>query len=229
VRLPFVKQEAIKDCGASCLLMIIRYYHGDIPREKLRELVKTTKEGTTAYNIIEASKKLFFSSRGVIGRIDQLYKKDLPCIAHVKLENKYPHFIVIYKVSQNKLLIADPSSSLKVISKEEFNQISTGVFILFTPKKKIPKIELSHELKTTFVSFLEENKTKLVIFLIFSIGLFLFQIIKSFQLKLILEYIIEIGSKHNLWLLVSFFVGIVLMKILKLQLLSVMKLVIWSV
>jgi len=214
VRLPFVKQEAIKDCGASCLLMIIRYYHGDIPREKLRELVKTTKEGTTAYNIIEASKKLFFSSRGVIGRIDQLYKKDLPCIAHVKLENKYPHFIVIYKVSQNKLLIADPSSSLKVISKEEFNKISTGVFILFTPKKKIPKIELSHELKTTFVSFLEENKTKLVIFLIFSIGLFLFQIIKSFQLKLILEYIIEIGSKHNLWLLVSFFVGIVLMKIL---------------
>lgn len=212
MRLPFVKQEATKDCGASCLLMIIKYYHGDIPREKLRELVKTTKEGTTAYNIIEASKRLSFSSVGVFGRIDQLYKKDLPCIAHVKLENKYQHFIVIYKINQNKLLIADPSSSLKVISKEEFNKISTGAFILFTPKKKIPKIEVSHELKTTFVSFLEENKTKLVIFLVFSIGLFLFQIIKSFQLKLVLEYIIEIGSKYNLLLLTILFIGVSIIK-----------------
>lgn len=212
MRLPFVKQEATKDCGASCLLMIIKYYHGDIPREKLRELVKTTKEGTTAYNIIEASKKLSFSSMGVFGRIDQLYKKDLPCIAHVKLENKYQHFIVIYKVSQNKLLIADPSSSLKVIKKEEFNKISTGAFILFTPKKKIPKIELSKELKNTFISFLEENKIKLIIFLVFTIGLFMFQIIKSFQLKLILEYIIEIGSKHNLLILTTIFVGISIIK-----------------
>lgn len=212
MRLPFVKQEATKDCGASCLLMIIKYYHGDIPREKLRELVKTTKEGTTAYNIIEASKKLSFSSMGVFGRIDQLYKKDLPCIAHVKLENKYQHFIVIYKVSQNKLLIADPSSSLKVIKKEEFNKISTGAFILLTPKKKIPKIELSKELKNIFISFLQENKIKLIIFLIFTIGLFMFHIIKSFQLKLILEYIIEIESKYNLLMLTTIFIGISIIK-----------------
>ncbi|MDE5586980.1 MAG: hypothetical protein K2I72_01255, partial [Bacilli bacterium] len=65
MKLPFVKQNDSKDCGVSCLLMIIRYYKGNFPRERLRELTKTSKEGTTAYHLIDAAKQLHFSAVGV--------------------------------------------------------------------------------------------------------------------------------------------------------------------
>ena len=41
-----VLQEGNKDCGAACLLSIIRYYGGDISLERLINLTKTDKEGT---------------------------------------------------------------------------------------------------------------------------------------------------------------------------------------
>ena len=40
-----IMQDDLKDCGISCLLTIIKYYHGDVPKEYLREITKTTKDG----------------------------------------------------------------------------------------------------------------------------------------------------------------------------------------
>jgi len=52
---PFVKQEGFKDCGCASLLMIIRYYKGNVSIERLRDLTHTNKNGTNAYNLISAS------------------------------------------------------------------------------------------------------------------------------------------------------------------------------
>ena len=65
MKYPFVKQLDLKDCGVSCLSMIISYYHGFVPIEILRDLTNTNKDGTTAYHIIEASKKLGFNAYGI--------------------------------------------------------------------------------------------------------------------------------------------------------------------
>ena len=57
-----VLQDGNSDCGVASLLSIIKYYGGNISIEKLREMTNTTKEGVSAYNLIEASKLLGFSS-----------------------------------------------------------------------------------------------------------------------------------------------------------------------
>ena len=59
-----IKQDGFKDCGAACLLSIIRYYGGDIAKERLIELIKTTKDGTSFYNIGLASSHLGFAAKG---------------------------------------------------------------------------------------------------------------------------------------------------------------------
>ena len=51
-----VLQDGIKDCGICCLLSIIRFYGGEVPKEYLREITNTTKEGVSLYNLLEASK-----------------------------------------------------------------------------------------------------------------------------------------------------------------------------
>ena len=53
-----VLQDGIKDCGVCSLLSVIRFYGGDVSKEYLRELTNTTKNGVSAYNLIEAAKKI---------------------------------------------------------------------------------------------------------------------------------------------------------------------------
>ena len=212
MKLPFIKQEDSKDCGVSCLLMLIRYYKGNIPRERLRVLTKTSKEGTTAYDLIDAAKKLNFSATGVKGDVTQLGKRDLPCIAHVMIEGRYQHYVVIYKINSKKLLIADPASSLKVITKEDFQKISTNIFLLFSPRKEIPKIEAHGELKSFLNTFFLTEKKCIFLFLLFSLGCFILSLLGSFQLKYLLEYVIGFSSKYNLCFYLVLFIGISIIK-----------------
>ena len=144
MKYPFVKQKDLKDCGVCSLLMIVKYYGGEISKEYLREITNTTKQGVTAYNLIEGSKKIGFNGVGVNGDITELKENHIPCIAHVILKKSYQHFIVIYKIDhkKKKLIIADPNNSnITHMTFEEFNKITTNNYILLFPNKKIMCVE----------------------------------------------------------------------------------------
>ena len=51
-----VLQDGVKDCGVCSLLSIIRFYGGDVSKEYLRELTNTTKNGVSAFDLIEGAK-----------------------------------------------------------------------------------------------------------------------------------------------------------------------------
>ena len=72
-----VKQDGYKECGAACLLSIIKYYKGNISINKLLELTHTNKTGTSFYNLIEASAKIGLEAIGWIKRIDRWIRKTI--------------------------------------------------------------------------------------------------------------------------------------------------------
>ena len=78
-----VLQDGIKDCGVCCLLSIIKHYGGNVSKEYLRDLTNTTKNGVTAYNIIETAKKLGFDSYALCGDLEEIDANNLPVIAHI--------------------------------------------------------------------------------------------------------------------------------------------------
>ena len=53
-----ITQRDFKDCGVTCMEYIIKFYHGYIPIEKLREDTFTSQEGTTAFHIVETLKNI---------------------------------------------------------------------------------------------------------------------------------------------------------------------------
>lgn len=214
VRLPFVKQESSKDCGICCLQMIVRYYHGNISKEKLRTMTHTTDQGTSAYDLVNAAKKLQFSAYGVKGPLNELKEEDLPCIAHVIVEEKYHHYVVIYKMNEKKLLIADPSSSFIQITREEFEKMSSQVFILLVPKKKIVTIEEEPLFFHMVLSFLQNYKKELLVLFFFSLFIVVDELFLSLSWKCLLEYGIEISSITNLEKLTLIFILIYIMKYL---------------
>lgn len=143
---PFVKQIYLKDCASACTLMIIKYYNGNILKHKLDEMLKITKNGTSAYHIVNVLKQLGFEAYGIKGKIKDIKNHKLPCIANVIIDNSYKHFIVIYEINDKYILIADPNSKIKKITYEEFKKIWTGITIHMYPLKPILKMK---EVSTT--------------------------------------------------------------------------------
>ena len=131
-----VLQEGRSDCGVCCLLSIIRYYGGGVSLEYLREITNTNRDGVSAYSLIEASKSLGLDAYGVTGKLENIETNNLPCIAHVNVGSNYQHFVVIYKILNNKIIIMDPAKGKRSLSLSEFRLMSTNNYI-FTPHTEL--------------------------------------------------------------------------------------------
>lgn len=193
--------------------MIINFYGGNLPIDQIRDLTKTDKNGTTAFHIIEACKSIGFNAEGIKTSLEQLNKENLilPCIAHVVIDGKYKHFVVIYKIDfkNKKIIIADPSCSIKKITFSEFQKMWSGVLITLYPLKKLPLTQ-----NIPFIDFLLKiiklHKAFIFNIIMLSIFITMFSVISSFYMKNILDAI----NYNNLTIIFIFFLFINIFKIL---------------
>ncbi len=218
-------QDGVKDCGICSLLTIVRYYNGNYSKEYLRTITNTTKDGVTAFALLEAAKNIGFDAVGVTGDVLDIAKKNLPCIAHVVIQNKYKHFLVIYKIDKkNKVvMLADPSQGLVKMNVNDFEKMSTKVFLFLKPNKKIPYVKNESKVKNIICNFLNENKISLFIILLLSFLYNIISIMTSFNFQLIMSYALKYGSKYNLYII---FISMLILYILKELLIYVRNLVV---
>ena len=131
-----MKQMLTKECAVICVWMIIRYYKGFVSLAKLEVMLKTTRNGTNAYHIVETLKELGFNAYGI--KLNKLKPTKNPFIANVVIDNIYKHYVVVYEVNNDYLVLADPNSSgIKRISLRDFYDIWTGINIEMYPIKNI--------------------------------------------------------------------------------------------
>ena len=211
-----VLQDGFKDCGVCSLLSVIRFYGGDVSKEYLRELTNTTKNGVSAYNLIEAAKKIGFTAEGVCGDMTNLDNNNLPCIAHFSMSKEYKHFMVIYKIDKNnkKIMVMDPAKGKRVMSFSEFNLHSTGNFILLKPLKKIPIFRNKKIIKKIIKDYFVRNKK---IFLLLGILIFLyfvFNILAAFHFKYLLVFVINYNVNTNIFVICSIMVFLYFFKLI---------------
>lgn len=212
----FIKQQDIKDCGVCCLLSIIKYYNGNVPLERLREMTNTTKLGTNAFNIIKTAEGLNFNAKGVSCKLEDIQSNLLPAIAHVVIDNKYKHYIVIYKIDHKKktLLIMDPNVGIKKYTFDEFNAIWTNVLIILLPNSKIPIINPKTSNTDFFVSLIKPYKKFFISIILLSFIYMIFNIFISFYFKFIIDSVISYNSKNNLYVITFLCIVVILYKII---------------
>ena len=179
MKYPIVLQDEIKDCGVSCILMLLKYYGGYVSKKNLIDMTKTSKNGTTAYHIKETLNTLGFKSTGIRCTLDEMNKDNmiLPCIANVIIDKSYKHFIVIYEINYKKkyLIVGDPADKIKKIIFDKFKDIFNNVLIVSYPIKNLPKEVKTSKLKFIF-HILKLNKKILTNIFILSIFITLFSI-----------------------------------------------------
>ena len=207
-------QEGAKDCGVASLLTIIKYYKGYLPKEYLRSITNTTNNGVNALSLIEAGRKLGFDSKGVEGNVLELHQANLPCIAHVILDKKYKHFVVIFEISRSKntIVIGDPARGIIKMSIDDFNKISTHTFLLFRYVKQLPVINTNDSIKKNLSFILMNNKSSTFLICFNSLLYTFLNIILSFTFEFVIENSIYNNSLENLLFIVFLILFLYMLK-----------------
>jgi ATP-binding cassette subfamily B protein len=116
---PFVKQPDSMDCGPACLKMVAGFYKKNFLLETIRRKCFITREGVSFLGLSEAADNLGFRTIGVKIHFEMLTESvPMPCIVHWKQK----HFVVVYKITRDKLWVADPAVGLIKYNREEFTR-----------------------------------------------------------------------------------------------------------
>lgn len=197
MKYPLVKQSGLKDCGPCVLASLIIYYNGYLSVDALEDMMHTTYLGTTAYDLIEAARKIGFEGYGI--KTDKL-EFDVPVIVHTT-NNNYNHYMLLYKVVDDKVLIGDPSTKVKYMKIDDFKKIWTNIVIVLKPYKKLPSIKpipFSHYILNIIKKYIKHFILLILVSLIFSL-------ISLFYSFLIKQYV-DTGINKYLYIFIIIFI-----------------------
>jgi ATP-binding cassette subfamily B protein len=133
-RYPWIRQNDETDCGAAALATLARYYRRPLSVEQMRDLAGTDRIGTTLLGLLQAAERLGFAAKAVKGSNETLLQVPLPAIAHVLTDAGRGHFVVVYRVRKDSIVVADPARGLIRLAREEFAQVWTGYLLLAVPE-----------------------------------------------------------------------------------------------
>lgn len=206
-----VRQHDITDCGAACLATISKQYGLKTSITRIREVAGTDKQGTNAYGVIKAAEELGFEAKGVKGDKEAfLSGVPLPCIAHMIVDGALLHYVVVHKVTNKKVIIADPGCGIVKLTPEEFfGEVKeegkaphyqwSGILIFATPTEEFHKgDETKGGLFARFFHLLKPQKKLLLHVFIASLLLTAIGILGSFYYKVLMDDILPDGLMKTL-------------------------------
>ncbi len=181
----------------------------NVSYENIKSKIKIDNQGVSAYEIVRVAKEYGVKA---IGYKNYFLKNTLnfPFIAHT-VNNNIQHFVVVLKITNNKVKISDPSRGILYLNKDEFKKIYTGISIVFNNdnslsiKKEvlnkkfvilitslilflsILNIFYSYLLSFVIESFKNSNKIIVILVMLFTIGI-LKEMIDFIKERVLLKY-----------------------------------------
>lgn len=194
-------QVDTRDCGVASLAMVFGFYGSYYSLATLRELAKTTQEGTTAFGLVKVAEGEGFDTRAI--RADMtLFDEDIiyPFIAHVVKNGNLMHYYVVTGCDKKSIHIADPDPSVKMkkMPREQFKEEWTGIsiFIAPTPNYKVHKEKKDSLL--SFVPILARQKGLILNIVIATLIVTIINVIGSYYLQSIIDTYIPEQVKNTL-------------------------------
>ncbi len=138
-RFHVIYQREQEDCGAACLAMITRFYGFHATMEAIKAYCGSAKNGMSLYGLNRAAERVGYVTQAVRLSKDELLNlpaEAYPFIAHWRQN----HFIVVSKVTQHHVYVADPAMGKIRYSHNEFfegflsSDCSDGFALLLKPE-----------------------------------------------------------------------------------------------
>lgn len=215
MRYSCIKQYDMTDCGAACLATICKEYGFKTSITKIREVAGTDKQGTNAYGMVKAAEKLGFSAKGVKCSEEDFFSEfPLPAIAHVVIDKKLAHYIVVHKITKKQIIVADPAKGIVKYTPKEFFEIWTGVLILLVPTQDFKTGKETRGLYERFFHLLLPQKGILIEVFLASIIYTILGIIVAFYMQFLIDDILPNGLNNTLHIISLGMVGLYIFQVL---------------
>lgn len=194
-----ISQREENDCGVACLQMILQSQKYYISYLELKEILRPDISGISINKIIEFLSTINVATDCYIvndkdALKDDFNKKQFPCMALLE-RNNGNHFIVIYKITKNKIIYSDPEESTYTISKsfDIVNQIKYIFLFDFSKLKQTnnnPKIsKLFYYFKNKKMDFLKVSIVNIIASaLSFTVSLEMGSFLDKLKIKNILDF-----------------------------------------
>lgn len=196
------------DCGPTCLRMIAKHYGRTYSQKTMSRLCEINREGVSLLGISDAAEKIGFRTLGVKLSNEQLKEAELPCILHWR---QY-HFIVLYKIKNNKYYLADPAGGLFVLDEKSFNKSwqqdkdqleGIALLISTTPRFYEQDNEKAMEVRWSFLLKYLILYRGLIIQLLFGLGIgSILQLITPFLTQSIVDIGINTKNLNFIYIIV---------------------------
>lgn len=146
-----IQMEAV-ECGAAALGIILAYYKRFVSLEELRLTCGVSRDGVSAYQMIQAARYYGMEADGYKGNWRDLPEIPMPAI----LFWNFNHFIVLERISGERAYINDPATGPKKITLSELSKRFSGYVITLKPspsfRKEGREISLTKRMIKRFVS-----------------------------------------------------------------------------
>ncbi len=121
--LKFYRQADSADCGPTCLRMIARFHGKSLSARYLRDISFLDRKGVSLLGISHAAEQIGFRTLAAKIKYENqsqasLLSAPLPCIAHWNQN----HFVVLYRVTEAYVWLADPASGKHKLKRSAFEK-----------------------------------------------------------------------------------------------------------
>jgi len=189
------------DCAAACLAMICLHYKKETTITRLRDMMGTDLKGTNLIGLSKCAEKLGFENASVRVDADGFRSKyTLPCIANVITKEGLSHFVVVYKIGKNNIIVGDPGKdNTERQSIDVFLKRFTGALLILRPTDefKTGKIEGEGTYRR-FVKLLLPQKKLFIFAILASLMMTVLGIVSSLFNKIIMDEVLPYGLEKLL-------------------------------
>ncbi|MFD2179950.1 peptidase domain-containing ABC transporter [Veronia pacifica] len=151
-RLKVVLQSEVTECGNACLAMVANSFGIELTLSQLRKLNPAEiGAGVNLKDIADVATMAGFNCVPVKFEPNEPEELELPCIVHWGGN----HFVVLEKVSKDKLYVVDPALGRREYKRDYFEEMVTGYALELTP---------TFEKKPDLSTLLTENARNIISF-----------------------------------------------------------------
>src|SRR5262245_16570903 len=197
MRYPIIRQHDSTDCGPTVLAMIAAYHGERISTARLRELAGGDRQGATLAGLCAAAAHVGFKSRAVRSTLEALQEIPLPAVAHWREDDRH-HYVALYEVSVNRIVVGDPASGLQKLTSDEFLKKWTGVLLLLTPDGRCPDAVESKSSFSRLYSLLLQHSHLFLDALLAAVLMTILALTSSFFIQALVDFVFVLGRKPAL-------------------------------
>lgn len=188
-------QTLQNECGTCCIAMILKYYNVDTNISLINIDIELGRDGVNLLQIKKYFEKKQFRVKVYHSSVSALEKVKLPAIITWE-EN---HYVILERITENSIMIVDPSSGREKLDYEQFKTKFSGYAIEIIPEHKT-KSKIQKPIYVKFAETCKMSVRDVITIIVISLIFYLLTLLLPVTIQYIIDNVRKIESDKVIFL-----------------------------